>query len=159
MHRPCSVQVSRKSSSFFVKTNTDCPRVQKFVDDMEPIYDEMAVLIVPSLWQEAWGLVATEAQIRGIPVIAANIGGLAEAKRYQTPLLEVNEITGTERDVIGEYIVPAQDAAPWVKQLDRLLTSQSRYEEVAEESYLATARWLKEFPVRRFEEELLRIMK
>jgi len=34
---------------------------------------------VPSVWEEAWGRVVTEAHLSGIPVIARGIGGLPEA--------------------------------------------------------------------------------
>ena len=39
------------------------------------------VLIYPSLWQEAFGLVALEAQLRGIPVVSTSVCGLAESNR------------------------------------------------------------------------------
>ena len=38
------------------------------------------ILLVPSLWGEAFGLVVVEAMLRGIPVLASNVGGLVEAK-------------------------------------------------------------------------------
>ena len=47
--------------------------------DMRPIYGRARLLLVPSQWQEAWGRVASEAHINGIPVLATRIGGLAEA--------------------------------------------------------------------------------
>jgi glycosyltransferase involved in cell wall biosynthesis len=41
-------------------------------------YDSMDVLVHPALWDEAMGLVILEALQRGIPVIAARIGGIPE---------------------------------------------------------------------------------
>jgi glycosyltransferase involved in cell wall biosynthesis len=46
---------------------------------MASIYAETRVLLVPSLWEETWGRVATEAQFSGIPVLASDAGGLPEA--------------------------------------------------------------------------------
>ncbi|MDQ2919496.1 MAG: glycosyltransferase family 4 protein [Verrucomicrobiota bacterium] len=43
----------------------------------EKLHDAWAV-VVPSLWAEPLGLVAIEAIVRGVPVIASKIGGLAE---------------------------------------------------------------------------------
>jgi glycosyltransferase involved in cell wall biosynthesis len=43
------------------------------------IYGSTKVLLAPSRYQEAWGRVASEAQINGIPVLASNRGGLPEA--------------------------------------------------------------------------------
>lgn len=39
-------------------------------DDLDEVYRQTAVLLVPSLWQEAFGLVAVEAQLRGICVVS-----------------------------------------------------------------------------------------
>lgn len=47
--------------------------------DMRKVYALAKVLIVPSVWEEAWGRVATEAQASGIPVLASNRGGLPES--------------------------------------------------------------------------------
>lgn len=47
--------------------------------DMKSVYGKARILLAPSVWQEAWGRVATEAQFCGIPVIGSNQGGLPEA--------------------------------------------------------------------------------
>jgi len=47
-------------------------------DDRERFFESIDCLVVPSEWKEAAGLVAIEAADRGIPVIAADIGGLPE---------------------------------------------------------------------------------
>lgn len=47
--------------------------------DMRRIYAKCKVLLVPSICEEAYGRVAAEAQISGIPVVASNRGGLPEA--------------------------------------------------------------------------------
>ena len=47
--------------------------------DMRSVYCKAKILLAPSVWEEAWGRVATEAQFSGIPVVASNIGGLPEA--------------------------------------------------------------------------------
>ncbi len=46
---------------------------------MRPIYARTRLLLAPSQWQEAWGRVASEAHVSGIPVIGARIGGLVES--------------------------------------------------------------------------------
>jgi len=46
--------------------------------DIAKIYRDMDVLIVPSLWNEAFGRVVIEAFSFGIPVICSNKGGLPE---------------------------------------------------------------------------------
>ncbi|HLI21590.1 MAG TPA: glycosyltransferase [Stellaceae bacterium] len=46
---------------------------------VEAIYGTTKVLLAPSRYHEAWGRVASEAQINGIPVLASDRGGLPEA--------------------------------------------------------------------------------
>ncbi|HVA13199.1 MAG TPA: glycosyltransferase, partial [Stellaceae bacterium] len=45
----------------------------------DAIYGSTKVLLAPSRYREAWGRVASEAQINGIPVLASDRGGLPEA--------------------------------------------------------------------------------
>ena len=51
--------------------------------DVDVFYRRTKVLLVPSIWPEAFGLVATEAAARGIPVLSTDFGGLAEANPVQ----------------------------------------------------------------------------
>ncbi len=48
-------------------------------NDMRVVYGKCGILLAPSVWEEAYGRVATEAQISGIPVVASSRGGLPEA--------------------------------------------------------------------------------
>ncbi len=47
--------------------------------DMKTVYGKARILLAPSLWEEAWGRVASEAHCSGIPVIGSRQGGLPEA--------------------------------------------------------------------------------
>jgi glycosyltransferase involved in cell wall biosynthesis len=51
----------------------------KSVLDQRKIYCQARVLLVPSQMEEAWGMVASEAQCSGIPIIGSETGGLSEA--------------------------------------------------------------------------------
>jgi glycosyltransferase involved in cell wall biosynthesis len=48
-------------------------------DDLPAILAELDVLVVPSLWYEAFGLTIREAHLAGVPVVTANHGAMAEA--------------------------------------------------------------------------------
>ena len=48
-------------------------------DDMRTVYREARILLAPSQWEEAWGRVASEAHVSGIPVLGSDRGGLPEA--------------------------------------------------------------------------------
>lgn len=47
-------------------------------DELIGYYDRSHIMLVPSLWQEPFGLVIAEAMARGLPVIASDVGGPAE---------------------------------------------------------------------------------
>jgi len=49
------------------------------VTDMRTLYSRARVLLMPAVWEEAFGLVVLEAQASSIPVLASNRGGLPEA--------------------------------------------------------------------------------
>jgi glycosyltransferase involved in cell wall biosynthesis len=52
---------------------------QPRTSDMKALFGRTRVLLAPSLWEEAWGRVASEAHCSGIPVVGSNRGGLPEA--------------------------------------------------------------------------------
>ena len=41
------------------------------------------LLLMPSIWFEGFGLIAMEAMLRGLPVIASDMGGLRETVRHE----------------------------------------------------------------------------
>ncbi len=79
-------------------------------NDMKSIYGKAKVLLAPSLWEEAWGRVATEAQFSGIPVLGSRQGGLPEA-------------IGPGGTVLG-IDAPVED---WVAALRRLWDDPAHY--------------------------------
>ena len=46
--------------------------------DMRPLFAQTRLVLMPSVWEEAWGRIVSEAQLSGIPAIASDRGGLAE---------------------------------------------------------------------------------
>lgn len=78
--------------------------------DMLPIYQKARVVLAPSQWQEAWGRIASEAHINGIPVLASKIGGLPEAVGPGGILLD-----------------PHAPAEKWALTLQRLWNDQETY--------------------------------
>jgi glycosyltransferase involved in cell wall biosynthesis len=54
-------------------------RLVRRVMDMRPVYRQSRIVLFPSLCEESWGRVVSEAQVSGIPALASNSGGLPEA--------------------------------------------------------------------------------
>lgn len=80
------------------------------VTDMRPIYARTRVILAPSLCQEAWGRIISEAQVSGIPALASDSGGLPQA---------VGD---------GGVVVPRDASiAEWSAALDRLWFDQAFY--------------------------------
>ena len=53
--------------------------VRPATTDMRSVYGEARILLAPSRWEEAFGRVAAEAHLSGIPVVGSDRGGLPEA--------------------------------------------------------------------------------
>lgn len=82
------------------------------VFDIQSWFDSIDILIVPSI-REPLGLVSLEAAARGIPVIAANVDGLAEVISHEKSGILINpkiplDKAGTllaDRDNLPDYVV------------------------------------------------------
>jgi hypothetical protein len=59
---------------------------------LDDILEEAWVMLCPSLWLEAFGMVVVDGLARGIPVLASSVGGLPEAKLGTGYLLPVQPI-------------------------------------------------------------------
>jgi glycosyltransferase involved in cell wall biosynthesis len=99
--------------------------------------------------------VILEGMSRGIPVIASDVGGLAEAKLGVDYLLPVNPVVRYQ-PAVDELMVPVadipeQDVSPWQAVLHRLLTDRAHYEQLSAESRRAALAYAGDLNVLRFE--------
>jgi hypothetical protein len=107
-------------------------RVLGSVPSIDDVLAGTRVLLMPSLWYEGFGLIAMEAMLRGIPVIASDSGGLAEAKQRTGFVVPVQRITSylPEFDEVHmpKPVVPAQDIGGWAGALTSLTEQRETYE-------------------------------
>jgi glycosyltransferase involved in cell wall biosynthesis len=106
-------------------------RLLETVPDIESALAEARLLLMPSLWYEGFGLIAMEAMLRGLPVIASDSGGLEDAKRGTGYVVPVRPVVRYERSFddtgMPRAVVPEQDIAPWAAALRRLLSDEAEY--------------------------------
>lgn len=104
--------------------------------ELDDIFKQTKVLLVPSVWGEAYGQIVVDAMLRGIPVLASNAGGLPEAKLGVDYVLPVNMIERYELDARMQThpVIPEQDVRPWVETVNRVLTDRALYERVSLDS-------------------------
>ncbi len=75
----------------------------EWVQDTRNIYQQASVIIMPSIWEEAFGRIPIEAGINGIPIIASKRGGIPES-------------VGKEGIIIEDF----QNINNWIKSLEKL---------------------------------------
>jgi len=125
------------------------------VDDINLLLARTRVLLVPSLWAEARSRIVVEAMLRGVPVMAAEVGGIPEAKLGVPYLLPVNPIEHYRPDVDEQMVplaeVPAQNIGPWCNTLACLLRDRDQYADIARQSRHAARQYAANLTVEPFE--------
>jgi glycosyltransferase involved in cell wall biosynthesis len=99
-------------------TATPNVRFLRRVSDMRQVYGKTKLLLVPSIWEEAFGRVVIEAQSCSIPVVASARGGLQEA-------------VGDGGICIRDFRNPKS----WVDTIASVLTDKARFEMLAKRAY------------------------
>lgn len=125
------------------------------VDDIDQVLVRTRVLLVPSLWAEARSRIVVEAMLRGIPVLASNVGGIAEAKMEVDYLLPVRPIAKyhprLDEQMVPLAEVPEQDVEPWYEALRRLLSDPMHYKALSKASREAALSYAGKLSARPFE--------
>jgi surfactin synthase thioesterase subunit len=132
------------------------------VDNLDDLFRQARVLLVPSLWAEARSRVVVEAMLRGVPVIASDVGGLREAKLGVPYLVPVNPITQyqstLDENMVPVANVPEQDISVWLGPLDRLTKDRGHWEEIAAQSREAALNYASTLTVEPFEKFLMELL-
>jgi len=117
-------------------------KVQSGSENLDDFLKHTRVLIVPSVWQEAYGLIVTEAQLRGIPVVSTDVCGLVEANRVPDTLVRDIPMVYDQRThelVVGMTMDVAEGSLS-VNRPGALTMEQWRQSAVTQESCQKVAR-------------------
>jgi glycosyltransferase involved in cell wall biosynthesis len=123
---------------------------QRMANTREPreFYEVTRLLLVPSVWNEAFGRVAVEAMINGIPVLASRRGGLPEALGGAGFLFDMPE----SHPPAGPYRTPsAAEVALWLAIIERLWDDEAFYQAESARCRDAAEAWRPERLWPRFE--------
>ena len=129
--------------------------------NLDDIFRQTRVLLMPTLWLEGFGMAVVDAMLRGIPVLASNYGGLMEAKLGTDYLLPVNPIESFadqfDENRLPLPLVPEQDVAPWQEALDGLLSDRALYKKQARAAREAATAFVSGLSVEPLEDLLMRL--
>lgn len=134
-------------------------RVLETVQGIDEVLAQSRLLLMPSLWYEGFGLIAMEAMLRGLPVIASDSGGLVEAKRGTGFVVHVRPIERYSPEFDETHMprpeIPEQDAAPWADAVTSITTDRAVYEAESQRSRAAALEFVSRLDAADFENLLL----
>lgn len=113
-----------------------------FPEDMPSIYTLGNVLVIPSMWEEPFGVVALEGMAMKVPIISTNSGGLVEVLDKETAI-----IVNKERNMVVEELKSAME-----KMIDNRevleVYKEKAYEKVIQHSEYNKREYYKNFCTR-----------
>lgn len=109
-----------------------------FTLDVEKFYSDCSLVIVPSRWQEPFGLIGIEAFSKGKPVIGFDVGGISEWLR----------------DGYNGWLIPEGSISQMTKAIDSALSDRHELEIRGENAFLTAKQFSKADFIKSFEELL-----
>ena len=134
-------------------------RVLDTVPRIDEVLAQSRLLLMPSLWYEGFGLIAMEAMLRGLPVIASDSGGLVEAKRGTGFVVPVRPIERYQPEFDETHMprpeIPEQDIAPWADAVRSITSDRALYDAESDRSRSAALEFVSHLDAADFEKFLL----
>jgi glycosyltransferase involved in cell wall biosynthesis len=101
------------------------------------VYAATKILLMPSLWEESFGLVAAEAMLNGIPVLASNRGALPDTIGKGGFVFDIPACYTPETRIVPT----AEEVEPWIETIIRLWDDATFYEQACQNARKEAQRW------------------
>lgn len=116
-------------------------------ENMDDIFCRTKIIVVPSLWAEAKSRTIIEGMLRGIPVVASDVGGNREAKLgvdYTLPIQPIRQYSEIcDEKSLPKTLVEIQNMEPWFAAVSKLTTDYDHYKEISKASREAAVQYVK----------------
>jgi glycosyltransferase involved in cell wall biosynthesis/GT2 family glycosyltransferase len=115
------------------------PNIRWMENTVDPrdFYKLTKMVLLPSLWNENFPLVAAEATLNGIPVLGSSRGGIPEVLGSSGFLFDIpNRYTPHSR-----MFPTAEEVEPWIETIERLWDDEEFYRQACEASRREAERW------------------
>ncbi len=128
--------------------------------DLNSIFKQTRALLMPSLWQEGFGMACVDAMLRGIPVISSNQGGLPEAKLgtdFIIPVEGIEQYTDElDENSFAKAVLPPQDLTPWLNALETLFENDETYQKHSDQAQKVSREFVKNLTIDPLEQLLVK---
>ncbi len=105
--------------------------------DPRKFYAVTKVMLMPSVCEESFGLVAAEAMLNGIPVLASNRGALPETVGDGGLVFDIPE----QHTPVSTEAPTAEEVEPWVEAIIRLWDDEEFYRHQSEKALEHAKQW------------------
>lgn len=139
---PLLIVEGRGKASWLYETGLDLGALHnvhrlEVTPDPRTFYRISKIVLMPSLWNESFGLVAAEAMLNGIPVLGSNRGALPDTLGEGGLVLDIPAQYTSDSRVMP---TPAE-VEPWVEAIIRLWDDAAYYEQMSQAARREAERW------------------
>jgi glycosyltransferase involved in cell wall biosynthesis len=136
---PLLVVEGRRQARALEQVGVDLSRIKTVPTTHDPrsFYGVTRAVLMPSLWNESFGLVAAEAMLNGIPVLASSRGALPETVGNAGFLFDIPAQYTPETRLVPA----AEEVAPWVNTIIRLWDDPAYYEQCSQRARRRAEHW------------------